>query len=63
MSKEKGNFFTVEDMVKKYGADSTRFALAEAGDTIEDANFTEENADEAVLKISSLEMWIKNIIK
>lgn len=33
MSKEKGNFYTINDMMQKYGADSTRFALAEAGDS------------------------------
>jgi len=41
MSKGKGNFFTVFEVVTKYGADASRFALAEAGDTVDDANFTE----------------------
>lgn len=34
MSKEKGNFFTIEEIIQKYGSDATRFACAEAGDGI-----------------------------
>ena len=33
MSKQNGNFFTLREIVDKFGADATRFALAEAGDT------------------------------
>ena len=62
MSKEKGNFFTVNEIVSKYSADATRFALAEAGDNIDDANFTEKNADDAILRISTLEMWLKKVL-
>ena len=28
MSKSKGNFFTMEDIIKKYGADAVRISLA-----------------------------------
>ena len=45
MSKEKGNFFTLIEITEKFGADATRFAIAESGDTIDDANFTILNAD------------------
>lgn len=31
--------------VKKYGADASRIALADAGDTIQDSNFVEDVAD------------------
>ena len=61
MSKQEGNFLTIEEVILKYGADATRFACAEAGDGIEDANFTEKNADEAVLKLVTIEMWLKLI--
>lgn len=61
MSKEKGNFFTIEEIVEKFGADASRFACAEAGDGLEDANFTEKNSDEAVLKLANLETWIKSL--
>jgi len=39
MSKSLGNFLTVSDCIKLYGADATRIALADAGDTLDDANF------------------------
>lgn len=44
--------------MQKHGADATRFACAEAGDSLEDANFTDKNSDEAVLKLSNLENWL-----
>jgi len=40
MSKSKGNFISLEDAVNEYGADSARMACAQAGDSINDANFT-----------------------
>jgi leucyl-tRNA synthetase len=39
MSKSKGNFMTVRECIDKYGVDATRVALADAGDTLDDANF------------------------
>jgi leucyl-tRNA synthetase len=48
MSKSKGNFMTLDEVVKKYGADATRLALADAGDGIGDANFEEDVADSSV---------------
>lgn len=63
MSKQKGNFFTVDDIITKFGSDATRFALSEAGDTQDDANFDQKVADNAILKISTLEMWLKDYSK
>lgn len=40
MSKSKGNFMTLQNVIEQYGADSTRLACAQAGDSIDDANFT-----------------------
>jgi len=45
MSKSTGNFLTIEDVIKLYGADPTRMAIATAGDTLDDANFERNNAD------------------
>lgn len=59
MSKQKGNFFTVRQIIDLYGADAVRFAMAEAGDTEVDANFTQENADRAVLKFFTMEEWMR----
>ncbi len=63
MSKQNGNFYTLKDIVDKYGADATRFALAESGDTQDDANFEIKIADNSILKISTLEMWLKDYVK
>jgi len=54
MSKSLGNFYTVSDICKLYGADATRIALAEAGDTLDDANFVLANAENAILKLAHL---------
>jgi len=59
MAKSLGNFLTVGDVVTRYGADAARFACAQGGDTLDDPNFTNKNADDAILKISTLEMWLK----
>lgn len=49
MSKSKGNFFTLEDIMKKYSADTVRLAMANSGDTLESANFDETVANKALL--------------
>lgn len=59
MSKSTGNFLTLTEAVDKFGADATRFALAEAGDGVEDANFEYEIANAAILKLFTLKEWIE----
>jgi leucyl-tRNA synthetase len=61
MSKSEGNFFTIDDIVEKFGADASRFACAEAGDSMEDANFMIKNADEAILKLSNIDMSLEKM--
>lgn len=61
MSKSEGNFFTINDIVEKFGADACRFACAEAGDSLEDANFVVKNADEAILKLSNIDMALEKL--
>eukprot|EP00438_Fugacium_kawagutii_P003307 Skav223905 [mRNA] locus=scaffold5126:28544:28945:- [translate_table: standard] len=44
MSKSKGNFFTLDEIIKLhlaavYSADTVRLAMANSGDTLEPANF------------------------
>jgi len=63
MSKSLGNFMTVDECVKLYGADATRIALADAGDTLDDANFVPVTADNAILRLSNLEVWIKSALE
>jgi leucyl-tRNA synthetase len=55
MSKSTGNFLTMDQCVEKYGADATRIALADAGDMLDDANFDEQVANAAILKLFTLE--------
>lgn len=59
MSKSTGNFMTLRQAIQKYSADGVRFALADAGDTVEDANFSCKTADEAVLKLYVLVNFIR----
>jgi leucyl-tRNA synthetase len=61
MSKHTGNFLTLSDGVKKYGADAYRFALAN-NDGIDDGNFEDRQADVAIIKLNSELEWIENFI-
>lgn len=63
MSKSTGNFMTLDDMLKKYGADATRIALADAGDGVADANFEEDVADNNVLRLFNLKEWCEEVVK
>lgn len=63
MSKSVGNFLTLNDAVKKYGADATRIALADAGDGIEDANFEESVANQIILRMHTLKEWCEEVVK
>lgn len=58
MSKSEGNFLSVRDCVNKYGVDSTRLALADAGDSLDDANFDELVANSAILRLFVFESWV-----
>lgn len=58
MSKQLGNFLTVSDCIERFGADATRLSLADCGDSLDDANFVEETANQAILKLTAMEDWI-----
>jgi leucyl-tRNA synthetase len=62
MSKSTGNFMTLEEAVARYGADATRFALADAGDGLEDANFLHKTADDAILKLYTEKEWCEEVM-
>jgi len=53
MSKSTGNFLTLRQAIQEYSADGMRFALAQAGDSNEDANFEHDVANAAILKLST----------
>ena len=63
MSKSTGNFMTLDDVVKKYGADAARVALADAGDGITDSNFVEDVADNTILRFYNNKEWIEEMAK
>jgi len=63
MSKSTGNFLTLNDAVKKYGADACRVALADAGDGVEDANFEESVANQVILRLHTLKEWCEEVVK
>ena len=58
MSKSKGNFLTVLDSINEFSADCTRLALADAGDRIEDCNFSRLVANASILNLYKEEVWI-----
>jgi leucyl-tRNA synthetase len=58
MSKSTGNFMTLRDCINKFGVEASRIGLADAGDTLDDANFDETVANAAILKLFILEQWI-----
>lgn len=58
MSKSKGNFLMMDETVHDYSADATRFACADAGDSIEDANFSRKTADSMIVSLVNEEAWI-----
>jgi len=47
MSKSRGNFITLRQALDEYGASATRFALAFAGEGVDDANFDRDIAAKA----------------
>lgn len=59
MSKSEGNFLTLYEAISKFSADGTRLCLADAGDSIEDANFVESSADAGILRLYTFIEWVK----
>lgn len=62
MSKSDGNFLTLSESIDKFSADGMRLTLADAGDSVEDANFVESTADAAILRLYTFIEWVKEIL-
>ncbi|PWN34453.1 leucyl-tRNA synthetase [Meira miltonrushii] len=62
MSKSTGNALTLRQAVDKFGADACRISLADAGDSIEDANFEEKSANANILRLHTLLDWCQEMI-
>ncbi|KAI6346186.1 2-isopropylmalate synthase [Pyricularia grisea] len=63
MSKSTGNFMTLDEATRKYGADALRMAIADAGDGVNDANFDEDVADNTILRLFTTREWIEDAVK
>lgn len=63
MSKSTGNFLTLRDSCEKYTSDVTRLGLADAGDTMDDANFEEKSANANILRLYSLLEWTQETLQ
>ncbi|KAF4818500.1 Leucine--tRNA ligase [Colletotrichum siamense] len=63
MSKSTGNFLTMQDVARKFGADAARIGLADAGDTNGDSNFEEDVANQAILRLYTLREWCDDVVK
>jgi len=62
MSKAKGNFFSLNEILSKYSADAARLAMADAGDTLEPANYSESVANKNLLAMSTFLESMKALI-
>lgn len=62
MSKSEGNFLTLSEAMQKFSADGMRLCLADAGDSIEDANFVESMADAGILRLYTFIEWVKEVL-
>lgn len=62
MSKSEGNFLTLSESVDKFSADGMRLSLADAGDSVEDANFVESTADAGILRLYTFIEWVKEVV-
>lgn len=62
MSKSTGNFLTLHEAVSRFSADGMRLSLADAGDSVEDANFVEKMADAGLLRLYTLLDWVKEMV-
>jgi len=60
MSKSKGNFFTLREILDKYNADVTRAALMMGGEGLEDSNFDINNAQSLAGKFEFLHNFIED---
>uniref|UniRef100_A0A0E0M0N2 leucine--tRNA ligase n=1 Tax=Oryza punctata TaxID=4537 RepID=A0A0E0M0N2_ORYPU len=62
MSKSTGNFRTLRQAIEEFSSDATRFALADAGDGMDDANFVFETANAAILRLTKEIAWMEEVI-
>jgi len=54
---------TLTESIDRFGADAMRFALADSGDSIEDANFVVNVADSTILRLFTFLEWAKKLVE
>jgi len=62
MSKSTGNFLMLHETITEYSADAVRFTCADAGDSLDDANFERATANNAILLLTKEEEWYKTVL-
>ncbi|KAF8060524.1 leucine--tRNA ligase [Scenedesmus sp. PABB004] len=62
MSKSTGNFKTLSEAIGEYSADAMRWALADAGDGMDDANFETSTANAAILRLTKELAWMEEML-
>ncbi|KAI3848056.1 hypothetical protein MKX03_026841 [Papaver bracteatum] len=63
MSKSTGNFKTLRQSIEDVSADATRFALADAGDGMDDANFVDDTSTNAIKRLTNEISWMEEILE
>lgn len=58
-----GNFLTLQQGVQLFGADAMRITFADAGDSIDDANFVSSTANSAILRLTKELAWIQEVLE
>ena len=53
----------MKESLNLFGADATRFSLADAGDTMEDSFFSHDTANKAVLNLFNSIQWADEILQ
>lgn len=62
MSKSKGNFLMMNETIETFSADATRLACADAGDSLDDANFSRELAESTILSLVTEDSWLTETV-
>eukprot|EP00195_Chlamydomonas_chlamydogama_P014672 CAMPEP_0202900896 /NCGR_PEP_ID=MMETSP1392-20130828/12094_1 /ASSEMBLY_ACC=CAM_ASM_000868 /TAXON_ID=225041 /ORGANISM="Chlamydomonas chlamydogama, Strain SAG 11-48b" /LENGTH=1103 /DNA_ID=CAMNT_0049587353 /DNA_START=121 /DNA_END=3432 /DNA_ORIENTATION=- len=62
MAKSNGNFKTLTEAIHEYSADAMRWALADAGDGMDDANFETSTANAAILRLTKELAWVEEML-
>lgn len=63
MSKSTGNFLTLKDAMSLYSVTAMRFTLADSGDSMNDANFKDDTAETAVLRLTAQYDFLKETLE